>query len=107
MEYCNCCYYFFQVAALNKIGKGAYSPEVTENLQHHKPYPSLYIVREDSLYILDADLQQEVDVLGKKSRVQWVAPLLKNSSVVWMDLNSDIYMTYLKENSTDRVCMKI
>lgn len=86
------------------MGKGPYSFGVTESLQQHKPTPSLLVVSDKSLIKLDADLQEEVEVLSENSRVQWATPLLKNSSFAWMDMNSDIYLTDMKTNSTERVC---
>ncbi|KAK8754621.1 hypothetical protein OTU49_016899, partial [Cherax quadricarinatus] len=95
--------YMFKVAAINEMGKGPYSSGVTESLQQHKPTPSLLVVSDKSLIKLDADLQEEVEVLSENSRVQWATPLLKNSSFAWMDMNSDIYLTDMKTNFTERL----
>lgn len=91
------------MAAINEMGKGPYSSEVLEDLQQHMPTPLLLVVSDKSLIKLDADLQEEMEVLSEDSRVQWVTPLLKNSSFAWMDMNSDIYLTDMKTNFTQRV----
>ncbi|XP_071513555.1 proto-oncogene tyrosine-protein kinase ROS isoform X2 [Panulirus ornatus] len=95
--------YKFKVAAVNEMGKGPYSSEVLEDLQQHMPTPLLLVVSDKSLIKLDADLQEEIEILNEDSRVQWVTPLLKNSSFAWMDMNSDIYLTDMKTNFTQRL----
>ena len=85
------------------MGKGPYSSEVTEAVQKHMPTPSLLVLSSETLIKLDADLQEESELLSENSRVQWVTPLLKNSSFAWMDMNSDVYLTDLKTNYTKRV----
>ncbi|KAK7028897.1 hypothetical protein SK128_007908 [Halocaridina rubra] len=95
--------YRFKVAAISEVGKGPYSSEVMEAVQKHTPTPSLLIVSSETLIKLDADLQEESELLSESSRVQWVIPLLKNSSFAWMDMNSDVYLTDLKTNYTERL----
>ncbi|XP_042893267.1 proto-oncogene tyrosine-protein kinase ROS-like [Penaeus japonicus] len=95
--------YRFKVAAVNEIGKGPYSSEVTEGLQQHIPTPSLIVVAGEALMKLDADLQEEREILSENSRVQWVSALLSNSSFAWMDMNSDVYITHLTTNYTERL----
>ncbi|XP_045603691.1 proto-oncogene tyrosine-protein kinase ROS isoform X2 [Procambarus clarkii] len=95
--------YGFKVAAVTEMGKGSYSHEVTGSLQQHVPTPSLLVVSDRSLIKLDADLQEEAEVLSENSRVQWATPLLKNSSFAWMDVNSDIYLTDMKTNFTEKL----
>ncbi|XP_042220290.1 proto-oncogene tyrosine-protein kinase ROS-like isoform X2 [Homarus americanus] len=95
--------YKFKVAAINEMGKGPYSSEVTESIQQHIPIPSLLVLNDKSLVKLDADLHEAVEVLTENSRVQWATPLLKNFSFVWMDMNSDIYLTDMKTNKTERL----
>lgn len=93
----------FKVAAVNEIGKGPYSSEVTGGLQQHMPTPSLIVVAGEALMKLDADLQEEREILSENSRVQWVSALLSNSSFAWMDMNSDVYITHMTTNYTERV----
>ncbi|ROT69853.1 putative proto-oncogene tyrosine-protein kinase ROS [Penaeus vannamei] len=95
--------YRFKVAAVNEIGKGPYSSEVTGGLQQHMPTPSLIVVAGEALMKLDADLQEEREILSENSRVQWVSALLSNSSFAWMDMNSDVYITHMTTNYTERL----
>ncbi|XP_066980698.1 proto-oncogene tyrosine-protein kinase ROS isoform X4 [Macrobrachium rosenbergii] len=95
--------YRFKVAAISEVGKGPYSSEVTEAVQKHTPTPSLLVLSTETLTKLDADLQEESELLSESSRVRWVTPLLKTSSFVWMDVNSDVFLTNLRTNFTKRL----